>query len=158
MCSFQPALQPSSAVEEDWPVLAGAARGGNSFIHWRAQLHPWVTSGIVPISPGPLQSALFTTCTDTAYKYRMVQFGLAWKINKAMMEWNLCQDEIWEYFWTICSVFIPPPVPTVHFAGYIPSSNPGAGTVVNTMDSVDIFRDLSCFVRFLSRIPPTHSG
>ena len=26
--SFQPALRPSSAVKEDWPVLAGAARGG----------------------------------------------------------------------------------------------------------------------------------
>ena len=51
------------------------------FFHWRAQLHPWVTSDIVPISPGPLQFALFTICTGTAYKYRMVQFGLAWKIN-----------------------------------------------------------------------------
>ena len=51
------------------------------FFHWRAQLHPWVTSGIVPISPGPLQSALFIICTDTAYKYRMVQFGLAWIIS-----------------------------------------------------------------------------
>ena len=48
------------------------------FFHW-AQLHPWVTSGIVPISPGPLHSALFTKCTDTAHKYRMVQFGLACK-------------------------------------------------------------------------------
>ena len=28
VCIFHPALRPSSAVEEDWPVLAGAARGG----------------------------------------------------------------------------------------------------------------------------------
>ena len=42
---------------------------------------PWVTSDIVPISPSPLQSPLFSICIDTSYKYRMVQFGLAWKIN-----------------------------------------------------------------------------
>ena len=42
---------------------------------------PWVTSGIVPISPGPLQSALYIICTHTAYVYRMVQFCLAWIIN-----------------------------------------------------------------------------
>ena len=51
------------------------------FFHWRAQLHHWVTSGIVPISPGPLQSPLFSIWIDTSYKYKILQFGLAWEIN-----------------------------------------------------------------------------
>ena len=48
----------------------------------------------MPISPGPLQSALFIICTDTAYKYRMVQFGLAWIKSKLIDEFKMAAAEL----------------------------------------------------------------
>ena len=74
------------------------------FFHWRAQLHPWVTSDIVPISPGPLQSPLFSICIDTSYKYKIPQFGLAWK--NSFKQWTN-QNLVWRIWGMFQNVLIP---------------------------------------------------
>ena len=75
----------SSSRCRPWPLIGAVAS-------W-----DYLSRSKITISPGPLQSALFTKSTGTTYKYRMVQFGLAWKIC-LIVRYDLLQTLLYESF------------------------------------------------------------